>query len=174
MRQLARSPRPWPRPKPSSSIQRSLWWPVCAVSETAAPHRMGAALTYARRYGLFTLVGIAGEDDLDVPDLIAPTTSSPHTEEPPVRKTRGRPNGGPAHSDQGLLGSRQNNRPNPTRLLGPDASAAVRDRLLTELSDISSAEQAATWGFRRSPQRILCFQPMPSALRAPSRCTCRS
>jgi hypothetical protein len=22
-------------------------WPVCAVSETAAPHRMGAALTYA-------------------------------------------------------------------------------------------------------------------------------
>jgi hypothetical protein len=40
-------------------------WPVCAISEIAAPHRMGAALTYARRYGLFTLVGIAGEDDLD-------------------------------------------------------------------------------------------------------------
>src|SRR3984893_14166131 len=38
-------------------------WPVCPVSETAAPHRMGAALTYARRYALFTLVGIAGEDD---------------------------------------------------------------------------------------------------------------
>src|SRR4051795_1658492 len=44
-------------------------WPVCLVSETAAPHRMGAALTYARRYALFTLVGIAGEDDLDAPDL---------------------------------------------------------------------------------------------------------
>src|SRR5213082_2970256 len=44
-------------------------WPVCPVTETAAPHRMGAALTYARRYGLFTLVGIAGEDDLDAPDL---------------------------------------------------------------------------------------------------------
>src|SRR3954466_15611323 len=44
-------------------------WPVCPVSETAAPHRMGAALTYARRYALFTLVGIAGEDDLDAPDL---------------------------------------------------------------------------------------------------------
>ena len=37
------------------------------------PHRMGAALTYARRYALFTLVGIAGEDDLDAPDL--PTLS---------------------------------------------------------------------------------------------------
>ncbi len=47
-------------------------WPVCAVSETTTPHRMGAALTYARRYALFTLVGIAGEDDLDAPDLVAP------------------------------------------------------------------------------------------------------
>src|SRR5262245_5627331 len=42
-------------------------WPVCPISETAVPHRMGAALTYARRYALFTLVGIAGEDDLDAP-----------------------------------------------------------------------------------------------------------
>ena len=38
-------------------------WPVCGVNDTA--HHKGAALTYARRYGLFTLVGIAGEDDLD-------------------------------------------------------------------------------------------------------------
>src|SRR5580700_2914687 len=44
-------------------------WPVCPVGETAVPHKMGAALTYARRYALFTLVGIAGEDDLDAPDL---------------------------------------------------------------------------------------------------------
>src|SRR5437667_4367200 len=47
-------------------------WPVCAIAETANPQRMGAALTYARRYALFTLVGIAGEDDLDAPDLIGP------------------------------------------------------------------------------------------------------
>src|SRR6202043_1059253 len=47
-------------------------WPVCAVSETAFPRRMGAALTYARRYALFALVGIAGEDDLDAPDLKSP------------------------------------------------------------------------------------------------------
>jgi hypothetical protein len=39
-------------------------WPVCPIAETANPQRMGAALTYARRYALFTLVGIAGEDDL--------------------------------------------------------------------------------------------------------------
>src|SRR5829696_10123936 len=55
-------------------------WPVCAVADTASPQRMGAALTYARRYALFTLVGIAGEDDLDAPDLEAegagPATAS--------------------------------------------------------------------------------------------------
>src|SRR6266702_18067 len=44
-------------------------WPVCRLADTATPHRMGAALTYARRDALFTLVGIAGEDDLDAPDL---------------------------------------------------------------------------------------------------------
>ena len=53
----------------SSGEWMSSDWPVCPVSETNAPHRMGTALTYARRYALFTLVGIAGEDDLDAPDL---------------------------------------------------------------------------------------------------------
>ena len=53
----------------SSGEWMSSDWPVCPVSETAAPHRLGAALTYARRYALFTLVGIAGEDDLDAPNL---------------------------------------------------------------------------------------------------------
>ena len=51
-------------------------WPVCPITEMAAPQRMGAALTYARRYALFTLVGIAGEDDIDAPDLDTPTNSA--------------------------------------------------------------------------------------------------
>jgi hypothetical protein len=46
-------------------------WPVCQISDIASAQRMGAALTYARRYALFALVGIAGEDDLDAPDLEA-------------------------------------------------------------------------------------------------------
>jgi hypothetical protein len=45
-------------------------WPVCPVAQTNTPHLMGAALSYARRYALFALVGIAGEDDLDAPDLL--------------------------------------------------------------------------------------------------------
>jgi hypothetical protein len=51
-------------------------WPVCAASETSAPHRMGAALTYARRYALFALVGIAGEDDLDAPDALVESSEA--------------------------------------------------------------------------------------------------
>ena len=62
-------------------------WPVCAISETATPHRMGAALTYARRYALFTLVGIAGEADLDAPDLIGPMQPALKAE---TGKTKGR------------------------------------------------------------------------------------
>ena len=67
-------------------------WPVCAVSETATPHRMGAALTYARRYALFTLVGIAGEDDLDAPDLITPTIRR-QRQQSPRRESSGQNNG---------------------------------------------------------------------------------
>ena len=69
-------------------------WPVCPVTETAAPHRLGAALTYARRYALFTLVGIAGEDDLDAPDLPAAALS------PETKKNQPRAEQGAAGLDQ--------------------------------------------------------------------------
>ena len=72
-------------------------WPVCAVSETATPHRMGAALTYARRYALFTLVGIAGEDDIDAPDLKAPMPPASVAAKPAPNR-HGRLNGGQGHS----------------------------------------------------------------------------
>ena len=80
-------------------------WPVCSIGETAAPHRMGAALTYARRYALFTLVGIAGEDDLDAPDLNAPTAPASGAEKPASKKL-GRLNGGREHSTQRFPASR--------------------------------------------------------------------
>src|SRR5215469_2838091 len=63
-------------------------WPVCPVSETAAPHRLGAALTYARRYALFILVGIAGEDDLDAPDL-SPAVVPPASQNGPPTSNQG-------------------------------------------------------------------------------------
>jgi len=120
-------------------------WPVCAMSETAAPHRMGAALTYARRYALFTLVGIAGEDDLDAPDLVAPATPSPRTEEPPFRKAKGRPNGGPDYASHG-----QSHRGQQVSAgaLEPKASAVLRDQLIAQLKDLNSTQEAAEWAHR--------------------------
>src|ERR1700676_2118518 len=75
-------------------------WPVCLVSETATPHRMGAALSYARRYALFALVGIAGEDDLDAPDLLAdpsPVTLASGNPTPSEQTSRNSLNGSTIH-----------------------------------------------------------------------------
>src|SRR5205823_8909849 len=69
-------------------------WPVCPISEMAMPHRMGAALTYARRYALFALVGIAGEDDLDAPDILSESAPSADTpEDAGTPASRKQPNG---------------------------------------------------------------------------------
>jgi hypothetical protein len=116
-------------------------WPVCATSETATPHRMGAALTYARRYALFTLVGIAGEDDIDAAATAAMLS------EPRVKK--GQPNGGLTQSSpQPTALNDAADRPSPPTMLDPDASSAVRDRLAAELQAIGSAEEAAMWARR--------------------------
>ena len=114
-------------------------WPVCAISETAAPHRMGAALTYARRYALFTLVGIAGEDDVDAPDLTAPPTQAAGIEKPPVSKKL-QLNGGQSHIPPG-----RGAKAVPRLILGAAPSAALRDRLVEELKDIASGDDAALW-----------------------------
>jgi hypothetical protein len=122
-------------------------WPVCAVSDTATPHRMGAALTYARRYALFTLVGIAGEDDLDAPDLNVPTSSPAEAEKPPPK--RDGLNGGQRHSLQRFRARGAKTVANHSvQILGPEPSAALRDQLATELGEINSADEAATWAHR--------------------------
>jgi len=123
-------------------------WPVCAISETAAPHRMGAALTYARRYALFTLVGIAGEDDLDAPDLVAPTTPVLKSDRPAENK-KGRLNGGPKYPTHASSRRGGNAAPNTSKpSLEPEPSAVLRDQLIAELKDLNSAEDAATWAYR--------------------------
>src|ERR1700757_5203891 len=124
-------------------------WPVCAISETAAPHRGGARPPSARRYGLFTLVGIAGEDDLDAPDLLPP--SAPETKsDGRSENKKGRFNGGPEQSAQRVSsGHRANARTTPFRpKLEPAASAALREQLSAELNDITSTDEAATWAYR--------------------------
>jgi hypothetical protein len=124
-------------------------WPVCAISETATPHRMGAALTYARRYALFTLVGIAGEDDLDAPDLLSPTAPAMKADASTGNK-KDRLNGGQGRSVQQASGSHRANAGSTCfrRRLEPQASAALREQLTAELKDLNCTEEAANWARR--------------------------
>jgi hypothetical protein len=127
-------------------------WPVCPISDTGAPHRMGAALTYARRYALFTLVGIAGEDDLDAPDLGAlPQADAGQRGEPD-----GRPANGHAVAGRVSVPPRQRkpsvaHPENP--ILAADESAAVRDRLVAELDYIHTTDDATEWAYRSLPAK---------------------
>ena len=120
-------------------------WPVCPVSETAAPHRMGAALTYARRYALFTLVGIAGEDDLDAPDLPAPTVPDSRPERPVTSNKIAGMNGGRGAEAAPIRRKGKANTIITKRALDTDGSAALRDQLLTDMARLSSTDAAAAW-----------------------------
>ena len=124
-------------------------WPVCAISDTATPHRMGAALTYARRYALFTLVGIAGEDDLDAPDITAPTSTAAGRGSGPKKVNgAGSLNGGDPKLTQGATARRDAKAQTAKQILGPEASAALRDRLIAGVGNLASADDAALWAHR--------------------------
>jgi hypothetical protein len=117
-------------------------WPVCPIADTANPQRMGAALTYARRYALFTLVGIAGEDDLDAPDLCDGPSLLSSAVDRSFRPT----------DDQSRMPPRTpgNGRPRGSKgelpiTLDPNQSAALREKLLTELGNITSTDLGAAW-----------------------------
>jgi hypothetical protein len=110
-------------------------WPVCSVSETAAPHRMGAALTYARRYALFALVGIAGEDDLDAPDILNDASSVKHVKRPESPRKAGN---GTVHRSP---------------VLDQAESEELRDQLLGEICTSTDAEDLALWAHRRLPAK---------------------
>src|SRR4051794_16139166 len=131
-------------------------WPVCPVSETAAPHRMGAALTYARRYALFTLVGIAGEDDLDAPDLngglpsTLPIASSSDPSNQPAAV------GFDDRAREPHSGSAQ---PAPRKaikrhvILDPENSGLLTQQLIAELAALTDAEALTAWAGETLPRK---------------------
>jgi hypothetical protein len=123
-------------------------WPVCPTAETANPQRMGAALTYARRYGLFTLVGIAGDDDLDAPDLISHTSlKAPAITAPPASTPQG-----DGRSPGRLNGRKPHFAPPERQILPPQDSARLRDAMLADIASLS-AESAPAWATRMLPSK---------------------
>jgi hypothetical protein len=114
-------------------------WPVCAAKDVEAPHRMGAALTYARRYALFALVGIAGEDDLDAPDA-----------GPPAAGPQALP-GGKAKPGKGVL--------NRAPVLGPPHSAELREQLVGQLAALTTSEDLLAWAKASLPRKNTLLEP---------------
>jgi hypothetical protein len=116
-------------------------WPVCPIAEMASPQRMGAALTYARRYALFTLVGIAGEDDLDAPDITTCGLAA-------GRELGSRQDRFPPPSRESGNGRLRGGKSNTAVVLDVGQSAALRDKLLAEVASLPSADSAVTWATR--------------------------
>ncbi len=129
-------------------------WPVCAVGETSSPHRLGTALTYARRYALFTLVGIAGEDDLDAPDL-APAVTHGASGKTPLQ---GGPRMGNLQKHQASPSTseaRRRQKPaerngKPVGLPPGDAGDLCR-RLVSELEKIADPDALVIWAQQTLP-----------------------
>jgi ERF superfamily len=109
-------------------------WPVCQLSETYAPRRMGAALTYARRYALFTMVGIAGEDDLDAPDL---NSDLPKGEKAATRVGAAAE---PAAVGSSPLRSVNTHIPPGREKLSVEESAAIRAQLIREIETLPEGD----------------------------------
>jgi ERF superfamily len=118
-------------------------WPVCQITDMASSQRMGAALTYARRYALFALVGIAGEDDLDAPDPV--TVSEGELSVDYQTKSDG-------HDGQANRPSRADGKSSSARpAVRPDESAALTEQITAELSTVNSADDATVWAQRNMP-----------------------
>jgi hypothetical protein len=126
-------------------------WPVCQIADVSSAQRMGAALTYARRYALFTLVGIAGEDDLDAPDLGADPNSA--GELPRPRDHRKQSNGQPAAAQRTAPGDGKLPRPSARSVLAVQLSASLRESLIQQMGAINSADEAAAWAHRNLPAK---------------------
>ena len=125
------------------------------IQRAATPHRMGAALTYARRYALFTLVGIAGEDDLDAPDLVAePSPAVMAAAETERHRER------PANRPMARFTSLGAKAP-----LDAGASAALRDQLIAEVAGLSDGEDLALWAHVACRPRTPLRPTMPAPLR---------
>jgi ERF superfamily len=127
-------------------------WPVSPIAETAAPHRLGAALTYARRYALFTLVGIAGEDDVDAPDLLSGNIGASVPGAPLAIGSVRNLNTPETPEQVSRLGQRpsRSRQTRPPTLSAPDSNH-LRQQLTTELGSLDGSEDLALWANRVLP-----------------------
>jgi hypothetical protein len=126
-------------------------WPVCRITDVSSAQRMGAALTYARRYALFTLVGIAGEDDLDAPDLDAGPNPAAEPPRPPDQRKH---SNGQAPATQRTAAGEGNFPGRSARsVFEVQLSASLRESLIEQLASINSEDEAALWAQQHMPAK---------------------
>jgi hypothetical protein len=94
------------------------------------------------------LVGIAGEDDLDGPDLIAPTVPDSGPERPTISSKIAGLNGSRRAAETSSPRNRKAAATNINPVLDPQGSAALRDQFLADVDRMNSTEDAAIWAHR--------------------------
>jgi hypothetical protein len=97
---------------------------------------------------LFTLVGIAGEDDLDAPDLPVNTTDGGAVDPGHPEKMNGHAAAAVMSSVPTFGNGTRRKPPTPKPVLDAEASAAARDRLVQEIAAVDAAEAAIEWAGR--------------------------
>jgi hypothetical protein len=122
------------------------------------------ALTYSRRYALFTLVAIAGEDDLDAPDLNGALPDPARSDRPDYQHAAENPAPAsppdaaipapftPALAAASNYGRRKPVRP-PRTPLTADHSLELREKLISELKGFTDTNALTVWA-----QRILVLK----------------
>jgi hypothetical protein len=118
------------------------------------PIRTGRVQT--KRYALFTLVGITGEDDLDAPDLPAAGLSPEDQSAPPTPQRRpGALHQPTTEAAPGKPLQRSDKRAHTERpkppTLSPEASESLRHKLISELEQFVDPEALCSWAHRALP-----------------------
>jgi hypothetical protein len=123
---------------------------------------MGAAPTYARRYALFTLVGIAGEDDLDAPDLLPAQAHDATGAKASVGN--GSQKIAPAAAPSTNANAARRKFPERRPMLSAEASARLRDQLLAEVLGLRSTDAMIAWAQDSLPLKNTLVAPDADAV----------
>ena len=112
-----------------------------SVKNCSTACRWPPRITYARRYALFALVGIAGEDDLDAPDMVA---GPPGAEPQAPLNVKPRPAKGVLHRPP---------------MLGSAHSAELREQLLRQLAALPAGNDLLAWAKATLPLKNTLLEP---------------
>lgn len=113
-------------------------YPVCRIG--ADHQEMGSALTYARRYSLFPMAGIAAEEDIDGNGAAEPIGEEPKPAEapPPSRGNR-------IANRTKLRGEEKPPQEEVAPILPVEESTKAADKLIASLEKVSTRGDALQW-----------------------------